>query len=153
MSSSACGFQVDKKAQMIATGARETGPCDHRHKFKGANAVSSHCFEMNTVVSAFLLIKVSSVSLQSEEFHIYTQYCTNYPRYDTHYECAGALLFTVMLFQVGRFNLCWYEALCADCCGETRKRAENNYRGAQVLNHSGFEAPVTASGGENLERP
>lgn len=62
---------------------------------------------MNTVVSAFLLIKVSSVSLQSEEFHIYTQYCTNYPRYDTHYECAGALLFTVMLFQVGWFNLCY----------------------------------------------
>ena len=29
----------------------------------------------------FLAYYISLVSLQSEEFHIYTQYCTNYPRY------------------------------------------------------------------------
>lgn len=36
---------------------------------------------MNAVVCAPGLMKVSFVSSQSEEFHIYTQYCTNYPRY------------------------------------------------------------------------
>lgn len=34
-----------------------------------------------------------------------------------------------------------------------RENVLRTLQGAQVLNHSGFEAPVTASGGENLERP
>lgn len=41
---------------------------------------------------------VSSVSLQSEEFHIYTQYCTNYPRYALR--MCRSTLFSSLLFQV-----------------------------------------------------
>lgn len=134
MSSSACGSQADKKAQMIATGAQETGPCDHRNKFRGVNAVSSYCFEMDTDVSAFLPIKVSFVSLQSEEFHIYTQYCTNYPRYDTHSECSEHFCSRSCCFK--SFGLIYvdmrrYVLPCADCCGEMGKHSENDYRGTR----------------------
>ena len=36
---------------------------------------------MSLLFFFFLAYYISFVSLQSEEFHIYTQYCTNYPRY------------------------------------------------------------------------
>lgn len=54
------------------------------------------------VVCALGLTEVSFVSLQSEEFHIYTQYCTNYPRYGLMafcfcFESLHAVLSSVLL--------------------------------------------------------
>ena len=107
---------------------------------------------MNVYVCALLPIIISFVSLQSEEFHIYTQYCTNYPRYGLRmgqeyfcslshcFESAGAVHMVVRHSVPG---------LVLNTMGRMQNVLRTDYRGTQIWIHLGFGAPCRASVGKN----
>lgn len=104
---------------------------------------------MNAVVCAPGLMKVSFVSLQSEEFHIYTQYCTNYPRYGL--ERSGVLLTLFCFKSLDEVSgtvclaLCWRPGKC--------KNAENGLWGSQVLFGAFWTGRIRGAGvGKNHEQ-
>lgn len=118
------------------------------------NAVFFYCFDTNVDASAFWPVKVSFVSLQSEEFHIYTQYCTNYPRYALLLRCRS--MFVRFRVVSGQPSICWCEALCAfhcaEYCGKTRKHAENGLPGCPAVGPFRLGVPIRASVGGTHER-
>lgn len=98
---------------------------------------------------AFLPLKVSFVSLQSEEFHIYTQYCTNYPRYTLAISSSAS---RHLHPESGRGvqHQCWWQVVCTrhgtECHGEITWHADYGWRGTQVGIHSAEGLPAEPVG-------
>lgn len=100
----------------------------------------------------FFAYKISFVSLQSEEFHIYTQYCTNYPRYDLEmrkcYFCVPSYCFKSVGPVYMVVGICAWHWAAYD--GKTVNVRRTNHRGTQILIHPGIGSPQQSQWWEDL---
>lgn len=93
------------------------------------------CFSLNvhgsTLFFFFLTYYISLVSLQSEEFHIYTQYCTNYPRY-AWWMCGNTFAYLHVAWSRSKQYMWSVGTMCLALCWvlwENCRNAENGSQG------------------------
>lgn len=105
----------------------------------------------------FFAYKISFVSLQSEEFHIYTQYCTNYPRYDLEmrkcYFCVPSYCFKSVGPVYMVVGICAWHWAAYDGKTERAKNKSQGYPDTDPSRHGESPAePVVGRLVKDLER-